>query len=137
MATEYTRSVCRTLVAVVHGVVPTASFVPSGDSAIPRTSAPTWVAGIGSLVIVSDAPEPVPTTRTRYQVRDRAIEPVTPYGSRWASATNVRSSAAPVIPAKLRPRGGWSVASVFPVSVERSSSPTGMVSSPAGWLNVR
>ena len=95
---------------------------------------PTVVGGIGSLFIVRDAREPVPTMRTRYQARDRPTEPLTPYGSRWASATNVRSSAAPVIPAKLRPRGGCSVNSFFPVSVARSTRATGIVVSVTGWL---
>ena len=105
-------------------------MVPSGDSAIALIPVPTGVGGIGSFLIVSDAREPAPTTRTRYQVRDRPAEPRTPYGSRWASATNVRSSAAPVIPAKLRPRGGCSVNSFFPVNVAARTRPTGVVVSP-------
>ena len=75
MATEYTVSVCFACVVLsVQGAVPTASFVPSGDSAIARISVPTGVAGTGSLVIVSEAREPVPVTRTRYQVLDRPPE---------------------------------------------------------------
>jgi hypothetical protein len=56
--------------------------VPSGDSEIALMSVPTGVGGIGSFVIVRDAREPAPATRTRYQVRDRPAEPLTPYGSR-------------------------------------------------------
>ena len=75
VATEYTVSACFAwVVSAVQGAVPTASFVPSGDSAIARISVPTGVAGTGSLVIVSRAWEPVPVTRTRYQVRDRPPE---------------------------------------------------------------
>ena len=75
VATEYTVSACFAwVVSAVQGAVPTASFVPSGDSAMARISVPAGVAGTGSLVIVSRAWEPVPVTRTRYQVRDRPPE---------------------------------------------------------------
>src|SRR3984885_3484224 len=75
VATEYTVSACFALVvSAVQGAVPTASIAASGDSAIARISVPTGVAGIGSLVIVSRAWEPVPVTRTRYQVLDRPPE---------------------------------------------------------------
>jgi hypothetical protein len=117
--------------------VATASFVPSGDSAMPSMQVPAGVAGTGSLVIVSRTPVPAPVARTRYQVRDSVSAPAAADGTRPASATNVRSSSAPVIPTKLRPRGGCSVNSVFPDSVAPSSRPTGFATSPRGWSNVR
>ena len=99
-------------------------MVPSGESATPLMSAPSGTGKCsGVRVWTGEAPGLI---RSRYQVRGWVADKKgVPEASSTESSTNVRSSAAPVSPAKVLPAGGEMVARRWPVSVSPTITESG------------